>query len=165
MNSAEGATIIGLNTKVQGELSGTESLLIEGEVEGTITLPGGRVTIGDQGRVRATIFAQEILVSGRVHGDLQATGFVQLRGNSMVLGDITSPRFTIEEDAMLRGHVDPVTPSTPHENSSATRHDATELPSALAAAERQIQGAVSGSEATNHPSSSTTTGEDGPSLF
>jgi len=161
MNSIEGATIIGANTKILGELSGSESLLIEGEVEGTITLPGGKVTIGDQGRVRANIFAQEILVSGRVHGDLLATGSVQLRSNSMVLGDITSPRFTIEEDAMLRGHVEPAKPSAPEVD--ATPRTTGELPSALAAAERQIHESTSGSADTSDAVLSTTEGGDAPS--
>jgi cytoskeletal protein CcmA (bactofilin family) len=153
MNSAEGTTIIGANTKVMGELSGTDSLLIEGEVEGSITLPGGRVTVGEQGRVRANIFAQDILISGRVHGDLQATGSVQLRASSMVLGDIIAPRFTMEEDSLLRGHVEPASPPAPAAASSGgeTPRTTRGLPVALAVIEPRDGG------------SSTTAGSDAPS--
>ncbi len=159
MNSAEGATIIGANTKIQGELSGTESLLIQGEVEGAINLPGGMVTIGEQGRVRANIFAQELRVSGRGHGDLLATGSVQLRSSSMVLGDITAPRFTIEEDAMLRGHVEPATPTSITQGGSGfeSPHEFAGLPAALAAAERQIRDSTTGS-ASDHDGELFTTG-------
>jgi len=163
MNSTEGATIIGANTKVQGELSGTESLLVQGEVEGTINLPGGMVTIGEQGRVRANIFAQDILVSGRVHGDLLATGSVQLRSSAMVLGDITSPRFTIEEDAMLRGHVEPAVATGVAVAETATHHEGGTLPAALAAAERQIHESTTGASSDHDGDLFTTGGSDAPS--
>jgi cytoskeletal protein CcmA (bactofilin family) len=113
MNPADGATIIGSNTTVRGEITGADNLLIEGEVEGTVTLPGGKVTIGAHGRVRATVFAQEIEVSGRLQGDALATGTVRLRSTAMVLGDVTAARFVMEEDAMLRGHVNPVPAALP----------------------------------------------------
>lgn len=178
MNPAEGATIIGPQTKVRGDISGTENLLIEGEVQGTITLPGGRVTIGERGRVRARIFAQEIVVSGRVQGDLLATDAIFLRSTAMVLGNVVSPRFVVEQDALLRGTVDPVKAVEPEpptgtmeETAQSEAHSqemlfpgevagASRMPAGLAAAERHVQDTASGSPDESAPKDGAATGLD-----
>jgi cytoskeletal protein CcmA (bactofilin family) len=166
MNQAEGATIIGPHTKLRGDLTGTENLLVEGEVEGTISIPGGRVTIGEQGRVRARIFAQEIIVSGRVQGDLLATDAIQLRATAMVLGNVVSPRFVVEQDALLRGHVEPARatepsgePHTPAEHSGGPQEflfdanpaEHNSFPAGLAAAARYVHEATASTDGEGHP--------------
>ena len=166
MNQAEGATIIGPHTKLRGDLTGSENLLVEGEVEGTISIPGGRVTIGEQGRVRARIFAQEIIVSGRVQGDLLATDAIHLRATAMVLGNVVSPRFLVEQDALLRGHVEPARATEPTGDSvtpsahaggpqeflfDAEPADHTSLPAGLAAAARQVHETTASTDGEAHP--------------
>jgi cytoskeletal protein CcmA (bactofilin family) len=107
MKPGEGTTVIGRAATFRGDLSSTEDLQIEGELEGTIRLSSGRLTVGAEARVRASITAPEVVVYGRVEGDIRATGRVDLRSTAVVLGDIFAARFSIEENAALRGYVDP----------------------------------------------------------
>jgi len=93
--------------KINGELTGTGDLLVDGEVEGTIRLAAARLTVRTEGRVKATIVAQDVVVLGYVEGEIRATGRVELRDGAVVLGDVFSTRLAIEDGATLRGSVDP----------------------------------------------------------
>jgi cytoskeletal protein CcmA (bactofilin family) len=103
----EAATVIGRSMKMRGEFSGTDDLLIDGELDGVLRLPTSRVTVRAEGVVRATVLAQEVVVMGRIEGEIRATGRVELRTGAVVVGDIFSARLSMEDGALLRGHVDP----------------------------------------------------------
>ncbi len=107
MNSGASVTTIGRATTLRGDLVSTEDVVIDGAVEGTVQAVANRVTIGAEAKVRADITAQEIVVEGRVEGTLRATERVELRAHSIVTGDVLAKRFSMEQDAMLRGRVDP----------------------------------------------------------
>jgi cytoskeletal protein CcmA (bactofilin family) len=107
MNPKESATIIGPLTKIRGEVSGTENLLVDGEIEGIIRLEGGTLTVRAEGHVRATVIAQDVIVLGRVDGEIRASGLLHLRGTAIVQGDVFAARLSIEDGATLRGHADP----------------------------------------------------------
>jgi cytoskeletal protein CcmA (bactofilin family) len=118
MIPTEGATVIGREIKFRGEISGSTDLLIDGEVDGVIRLPGARLTVGAEGRVHATIMAQDVVIVGHVEGEIRATGRVELRNGAVVLGDICATRLSIEEGATLRGGVDPSRANEPFPASS-----------------------------------------------
>jgi cytoskeletal protein CcmA (bactofilin family) len=107
MIPTEIATVIGRGMKIQGELSGSTDLLVDGEIDGVIRLATARLTVGADGRVHATIVAQDVVVIGHVEGEIRATGRVELRDGAVVLGDVFAARLSIEEGATLRGGVDP----------------------------------------------------------
>ena len=107
MNVAEGTTVIGKSVKILGDLSGSEDLTMDGELQGTIQLPGGRLTIGASARCRANIVAQEIIIHGRFEGDIRAKGRVELRSAAIVLGNIYAGSISIEDGAAFRGKIDP----------------------------------------------------------
>ncbi len=107
MMPSEGATVIGRSMKIDGEVSGSGELLVDGEVDGTIKLPAARLTVRVEGRVKASIEAQDVVVLGLVEGEIRATGRVDLRAGSVVLGNVFCPRLSMEEGATLRGGVDP----------------------------------------------------------
>jgi cytoskeletal protein CcmA (bactofilin family) len=107
MIPTEGATVIGREIKFRGEITGSTDLLIDGEVEGVIRLAGARLTVRAEGRVRATVVAQDVVVAGHIEGEVRATGRVELRDGAVVIGDVCSARLSIEEGATLRGGVDP----------------------------------------------------------
>lgn len=109
----EGATVIGREIKFRGEISGTTDLLIDGEVDGVIRLTAARLTVRADGRVRATIVAQDVVVAGLIEGEIRATGRVELRSGAVVLGDVFASRLSIEDGATLRGRVDPSRASEP----------------------------------------------------
>jgi cytoskeletal protein CcmA (bactofilin family) len=106
MNPAEGATAIGKSVTIRGELTGREDLYMDGEIEGTITLPDSRLTIGPNARVLADISARDVIILGRVNGNVHATGRVELRETAAVSGDIFAGRLSIEESAAIKGRVE-----------------------------------------------------------
>jgi cytoskeletal protein CcmA (bactofilin family) len=107
MKPGEGSTVIGKSATFRGDLSSTEDLQVDGVFEGTIRMSSGKLTVGPDARVRASIAAPEVTVFGKVEGDIRATGRVELRANSVMVGDVFATRFSIEENAALRGYVDP----------------------------------------------------------
>jgi len=76
--TADQATI-GKSLVIKGEVTGSESLYIDGRVEGSINLSGNRVTVGRNGVVSANINAREIVVLGKVRGNLTASDRVDIR--------------------------------------------------------------------------------------
>ena len=97
---------IGKSVVIKGELSGSEDLTIEGQVEGKIELKDHLLTIGPNGRIKAQIFAKTVIVLGEVNGNVSASEKVEIRDGGSVDGDIVSPRVAIAEGAHFRGSVD-----------------------------------------------------------
>jgi cytoskeletal protein CcmA (bactofilin family) len=95
---------IGMSVVIKGELSGSEDLMVEGLVEGTIQLREHVLTVGPNGRIKAQVFAKSVIVLGEVTGNIAAGDKVDIHGS--VEGDIISPRVTIAEGAHFRGSVD-----------------------------------------------------------
>jgi cytoskeletal protein CcmA (bactofilin family) len=106
MKPAEGSTVIGKSVVIRGELSGSEDLYIDGDVEGTVTLPESRLTIGPNARAKADIHVRDVIIFGHLTGNIQATGRVDLRQSAIVIGDILAGRLSIEESAVLTGRVE-----------------------------------------------------------
>ena len=103
--SGEQATI-GKSLIVKGEVSGSESLYIDGKVEGAINLPGNRVTVGRNGQVAANIMAREIVVLGKVRGNCHASDRVDIRSEGSLTGDVIAARISIEDGAFFKGGID-----------------------------------------------------------
>ncbi len=97
---------IGRSIRIRGEVSGDEDLLIQGEVDGTVSLGEHAVTVGSEGEVKADITGRLITVEGRVEGDLTALEQIILRGSARVDGDLKAPRVVLEDGARFRGGVD-----------------------------------------------------------
>ena len=103
--AGEQATI-GKSLIIKGEVSGSESLYIDGKVEGAINLPGNRVTVGRNGQVAANIVAREIVVLGKVRGNCQASDRVDIRSEGSLTGDVIAARISIEDGAFFKGGID-----------------------------------------------------------
>jgi cytoskeletal protein CcmA (bactofilin family) len=99
-------SVIGKNITVTGDISSREDLVVEGRVTGQIQLSESRLTIGEDGYAQSQISAREVVISGRVDGQIIATERVELRHTAQVAGDITAPRLVIHQDAVLSGSVD-----------------------------------------------------------
>jgi cytoskeletal protein CcmA (bactofilin family) len=102
---ADPATI-GRSLQIKGEVIGSESLYIDGKVEGAITLPDNRVTVSRDARVSANITAREVVVFGKVSGNIYASDRVDIRSEGSVTGDVTAQRITIGEGAFFQGGMD-----------------------------------------------------------
>jgi cytoskeletal protein CcmA (bactofilin family) len=91
---------------IKGEITGSESLFIDGKVEGSINLNGNRVTVGRNGQVAASITAREVVVLGKVRGNVTATDRVDIRAEGALTGDVAAARISIEDGAFFKGGID-----------------------------------------------------------
>ncbi len=100
------SAVIGSKITFKGELSGDEDLLIQGIVEGTVSLKGNQLTVGKLGKVKANLSAKNIIVDGNVEGDLIAEDHIAINASSVVKGNIIAERVTLEDGAKFRGSID-----------------------------------------------------------
>jgi len=100
-----GDSTISAGLKINGEISGSSNLFIDGETQGKIRFVEARVTVGPNGKVQSDIEAREIVVEGTVRGNLKASERIQLGESSRVQGILETPRLGIEDGAKLRGKV------------------------------------------------------------
>ena len=103
---AIGLAQIGKSVFIKGELSGSEDLYLDGQVEGSIGLKGNSLTVGPNGQIKGSVDAKAVVVQGKLEGNIQASERVELRKSATVTGDITTQRISIEEGAYLKGKVD-----------------------------------------------------------
>ena len=107
-NASQGKELatIGKSVVIKGDLSGSEDLYIDGQIEGSIDLRHHSLTVGPNGSVNAGINAKSIIVQGKVDGSMTASDRLDLRKSAVVTGDVTTQRIAIEEGAFLKGKVD-----------------------------------------------------------
>jgi cytoskeletal protein CcmA (bactofilin family) len=97
---------IGKSVIIRGELSGSEDLYLDGEVEGNISLLEHNLIVGPNGRVRANIIAKDVVVHGKVDGNIQGHDRVELKKSAVLSGDISTQRIVIEDGAFFKGAID-----------------------------------------------------------
>lgn len=100
------ANDLGKSVVIKGELSGSEDLTLDGQMEGSISLPAHTLTVGPQAEVKADITAKAVVVSGLVTGNVSAGDRVEIQSTGSVTGDVTSPRLVIADGGSLRGKVE-----------------------------------------------------------
>lgn len=97
---------IGRTLVIKGELSASEALYIDGRIEGKISMPDHRVTVGRNGVVQANINAREVVVMGKVTGNIECTDRVDIRSEGSVAGDVSTLRISIEDGALVKGGIE-----------------------------------------------------------
>jgi cytoskeletal protein CcmA (bactofilin family) len=97
---------IGKSVVIKGELSGSEDLYLDGEVEGSIELRSHSLTIGPNGRVRANINAKDVVIHGKVDGNVRGSERVELKKSAVLNGDVITQRIVIEDGAFFKGSID-----------------------------------------------------------
>jgi len=123
-----GAAAIGKSVVVKGHIYSREDLYVDGEVEGTIEVQEHRLTVGPNGRVKATVKAREVIVRGTVHGDIVAGDKIDIRKEAKLVGDLKTARIVIEDGAFFKGSVDIVRPEVTRTAAGATAKPAPERP-------------------------------------
>jgi len=99
-------TVVGRSMVLRGDLSGKEDLLIEGQFEGTISLPEHCVTIGANGEVKAEVHARQVVILGSVTGNISARERIEIRKSGQVVGDLVAAGIAIEDGAFFKGSID-----------------------------------------------------------
>ncbi len=97
---------LGPSIDVKGKISGNEDLYIDGKVEGPISLTGHRLTVGQNAQVSAEVVAREIVVYGKISGNLSALDRIEIKKDGSVTGDLTTTRISIEDGAYFKGRIE-----------------------------------------------------------
>jgi cytoskeletal protein CcmA (bactofilin family) len=97
---------IGKTIVICGEVKGSEDLILDGRVEGTVNLAECRLTVGPNANLAADLTARDVLIMGKVQGNVVASGRVELRAGCNLEGDIRALRLAVEDNAVFRGKVD-----------------------------------------------------------
>jgi cytoskeletal protein CcmA (bactofilin family) len=106
LSTAGKAAVIGPGIVIDGDISGSENLVIEGKVRGRIHLGAHEVTVGPSGEVSADISAKLIRVAGKIKGDLTGKEKVIISSTGNVHGNIVTPRMLLEDGAVFKGSID-----------------------------------------------------------
>lgn len=125
-SNAEQSTI-GKGLFIKGEISGSESLFVDGKIEGNINLPGNRVTVGRNGQVAANIIAREVVILGKIRGNVSATDRVDIRAEGALNGDVAAARISIEDGAYFKGGIDIRKPEGTKSGSTPAAPEATKI--------------------------------------
>jgi len=124
---------IGRTLVIKGEVSGAESLYIDGRIEGKINLPDNRVTVGRNGSVQANITAREVVVMGKVNGNIECGDRVDIRSEGSVAGDVSTVRISVEDGAVLKGGIQVRSGDHKQQNQSQSQSKQAEAPKPAAA--------------------------------
>jgi cytoskeletal protein CcmA (bactofilin family) len=101
---------LGKSVIVKGQIFSREDLTIDGEVEGTVECQEHRLTVGPNGKVKATVKAREVVVLGTIHGDVETSDKIEIRKDAKLVGDIKTARIGIEDGAYFKGNIDIIRP-------------------------------------------------------
>jgi cytoskeletal protein CcmA (bactofilin family) len=125
---------IGKSVIIKGDLTGSEDLTIEGQVEGKIELRQNVLTIGANGKIKAAVFAKTVIIQGEVQGDITATERIDIRDAGSVDGDLSAPRIAIADGAHFRGSIDMQKSGTKPAETRSADHKPAAVPVAASAA-------------------------------
>jgi len=104
--SARNVACLGESIEVKGKISGEEDLQVDGKVEGPVALQGQRLTVGRTGQLNSEVIAREVVVYGKVHGNVRATDRVEIKKDGSVTGDVITARISIEDGAFFKGRIE-----------------------------------------------------------
>jgi cytoskeletal protein CcmA (bactofilin family) len=103
MGARSTTTILTSDCEFKGALAFTGELQVHGRVEGTIESEGGALTIGEEAMIKAEIKVNDVLIHGKVQGDVYATGKIELRGKAEVYGDLHTNRLAMDDGVVFIG--------------------------------------------------------------
>ncbi|MGA2694975.1 MAG: polymer-forming cytoskeletal protein [Terriglobales bacterium] len=124
---------IGRSLVIKGEISGSESIFVDGRIEGSINLGEHRVTIGRNGNVAANINAKEVVIMGKVTGNVDCSDRLDIRSEGSLTGDVVTHRISVEDGALLKGSVQ-VRAEEKKNNKNESKASVVEAPKAASAA-------------------------------
>lgn len=97
---------LGSSVHLKGEISDNQDLHIDGTAEGLVQLDERKLTIGTTANVTADIFAGEVVVYGKVKGNVRAKGRIEIKKDGSVDGDLTTAQILIEDGAYFKGSIE-----------------------------------------------------------
>ena len=105
-SAARNSARLGSSLQIKGQITGTEDLQIDGKVEGSITLRGHQLTVGSTAQLNSEIHAGEVIVYGKVIGNVHSRDRVDVKTDGSITGDISTARISIEDGAHFKGRIE-----------------------------------------------------------
>jgi cytoskeletal protein CcmA (bactofilin family) len=137
--------VLGKSVLVKGQILSREDLTIDGEVEGTIEMQEHRLTVGPNGKVRASVKAREVIVLGTLHGNVETGDRIDIRKEAKLVGDIKTARIVIEDGAYFKGNVDIIRADVPKAASApAAQASRPQTPQTVSSAASPVMAAGAG---------------------
>ena len=109
----QNAVVISKGIRIKGVVRGKEDLVIEGEVDGSISLPEHHLTLERPSRTTAEVKARNATIRGRHRGNAEALDKIEITAEAVMIGDLRAPRLVIREGAKFRGTIDMEVPLPP----------------------------------------------------
>ena len=103
---ARGSARLGSSLQIKGQITGTEDLQIDGKVDRPISLRGHELTVGATAQLTSEIQARQVIVFGKVVGNVHARDRVDVKSDGSVIGDISTARISIEDGAQFKGRIE-----------------------------------------------------------
>jgi cytoskeletal protein CcmA (bactofilin family) len=100
------AAWLGSGLTLKGELSGAEDVHIDCKLDGPVSLGGNRLTIGPSGKISGEVVAREVVIEGKVNGEIRAHDRVEIHKEGSFIGDLVTSRISIQEGAYLKGAIE-----------------------------------------------------------
>jgi len=97
---------LGSSLQIKGEITGSEDLQIDGTVEGPVSLDGHLLAVGPTAQLNSEIHAGEVVVCGKLVGDVHAHGRVEITKEGSITGDVACARISIEDGAHFKGRIE-----------------------------------------------------------
>ncbi len=101
---------IGKTILIDGSITGSGDLVVDGRVKGSISLESNSLTVGPDGQIDAEIQARDVKIQGKVSGNVTARDRVEIAKTGSVEGEVTTSRIAVEDGAVFRGSVNIATP-------------------------------------------------------
>lgn len=105
VRASDGQCVIGPQIAVRGRLSGEENLIVQGRIEGNVSL-AGHMVVAEEGDVEADVEVESIEIRGQLRGDIVASGSITIKQGAHVIGNVKAPRVMIEDGAKFDGTID-----------------------------------------------------------
>lgn len=106
VRGADRPTHLSKTIVLKGTITGSEDLFVDGKLEGTVELPGNTLTVGVNGQVQANVNAREVVIQGKLNGNVTAADRVEIKAQGALTGDVSAARISIEDGAFFKGGID-----------------------------------------------------------
>lgn len=104
-NESGNFTVLGKDVTFKGIVHFHSTVQLDSSIEGEIHAKG-MLVIGENAVIRGSIIAETVVNRGKIHGNVIATGKIQLLKSAILLGDVSAPSFSMEEGAFFKGSID-----------------------------------------------------------
>lgn len=101
-------TLIGADTRVEGNIYFSGGLRIDGAVHGNVAEPvdsPSTLILSEHGRVEGAVAAAKIVLNGKVIGPVKAGQFIELQSKARITGDLHYKSLEMHTGAVIEGRL------------------------------------------------------------